>query len=371
MRRNLRVEEINTLSEFNEIKQLWEELAEKSRHVTIFQTWDWLWEWWKAYGSGRELFILLVWDREKIIGIAPLFISSLYAGLPVKIIGLMGLGPSDYLDFIYSPGREEQFLTSLFDYLFGTKQNWHLIDFQQIPLSSPALEFLRKQPLNKGIWIDTIVQDYCLKVNLPASWSDFKKNLSKKMRWNIEYSTRRINRTYNANMKDIDGRQSLEKSLNVFMSLHQKRWFRKYQPGLFIQPRFKKFHRAVSSTLYQDGQLVLYNLELNKKIAASLYGFKYKKIFYYYLGGFDPSLSRLSPGTVLVAHVIRELIKEEYEYFDFLRGAEAYKYRWGARPKENWRILIGNQGNKSALIARILKGEEGVIQAARRMGRSH
>jgi CelD/BcsL family acetyltransferase involved in cellulose biosynthesis len=49
-----------------------------------------------------------------------------------------------------------------------------------------------------------------------------------------------------------------------------------------------------------------------------------------YIGGFDPRWSALSPGTLLLGHAIEQATAEGAAAFDFLRGAEAYKYRWGA-----------------------------------------
>ena len=61
---------------------------------------------------------------------------------------------------------------------------------------------------------------------------------------------------------------------------------------------------------------------------------------YDYLGGFDPRLRALSPGTLLVAYAIDHAVSERATAFDFLRGAEAYKYRWGAvdRPTQVLRL---------------------------------
>ena|SRR5438105_11909593 len=52
-----------------------------------------------------------------------------------------------------------------------------------------------------------------------------------------------------------------------------------------------------------------------------------------YLSGFDPALARFSLGTLLVGHAIEEAVREGAEEFDFLRGQEDYKYRWGAKDR--------------------------------------
>jgi len=61
---------------------------------------------------------------------------------------------------------------------------------------------------------------------------------------------------------------------------------------------------------------------------------------HYYLGGFDESLERLSPGTALTGYAIESAIADGVLEFDFLRRGEPYKYRWGAVDRPNFRLLI-------------------------------
>src|SRR5262249_14112411 len=73
---------------------------------------------------------------------------------------------------------------------------------------------------------------------------------------------------------------------------------------------------------------------------------------YYYLGGFDTTLARLSIGTVLTAYAIRYAIeKDSATEFDFLRGDEGDKYRWGAVDRYNARVSLTRPGLRSALLA--------------------
>jgi CelD/BcsL family acetyltransferase involved in cellulose biosynthesis len=62
---------------------------------------------------------------------------------------------------------------------------------------------------------------------------------------------------------------------------------------------------------------------------------------FYYIGGFDPDHEALGLGTVLVGHAIAEAEAEGCCSFDFLRGQESYKYRWGAvdRPSYARRLV--------------------------------
>jgi len=82
--------------------------------------------------------------------------------------------------------------------------------------------------------------------------------------------------------------------------------------------------------LLSYGALRMYALRVRDQFIAAFYGFRQGDRTYYYLSGFDPDFRQYSPGALLVAHAITEAIRERAKEFDFLRGREDYKYRWGA-----------------------------------------
>jgi CelD/BcsL family acetyltransferase involved in cellulose biosynthesis len=103
----------------------------------------------------------------------------------------------------------------------------------------------------------------------------------------------------------------------------------------------QKAHRETAPALLSLGILRLYGLRLADRIVASFYGFTHltagKRRVYYYLGGFDPAFARLSVGMLMIDHAVREAIRDGAVEFDFLRGREAYKYRWGAKDRLTYR----------------------------------
>lgn len=107
------------------------------------------------------------------------------------------------------------------------------------------------------------------------------------------------------------------------------------------------FHREVAGRVLCDGLLRLYVLYLGDVPAAAFYGFQTRRRTVYYLGGFEPRFERYSPGTLVVAHALeRAVVEDSAAAFDFLRGAEAYKYAWGAADQEVYRrhmVLIDQE----------------------------
>lgn len=63
-------------------------------------------------------------------------------------------------------------------------------------------------------------------------------------------------------------------------------------------------------------------------------------VSYAYPRGFDPALEQLSVGSLLVAEALAMAVSEGRRTFDFLRGGEPHKYRWGAVDHPTFRRLI-------------------------------
>jgi CelD/BcsL family acetyltransferase involved in cellulose biosynthesis len=92
--------------------------------------------------------------------------------------------------------------------------------------------------------------------------------------------------------------------------------------------------------MLEAGLLRLNVLRLDGRAVAVYYGFTHRERAYYYLGGFDPEFSALSPGTLAVAYAIEQALAEGVKTFDFLRGDERYKYLWGAEDTFTYRRTL-------------------------------
>ena len=70
--------------------------------------------------------------------------------------------------------------------------------------------------------------------------------------------------------------------------------------------------------------------EIDGKKAAAVLCFDYGNRLWAYNSGFDASMNEYSPGWVLLSYILRWANENRYEAFDFMRGNEKYKYRFGA-----------------------------------------
>jgi CelD/BcsL family acetyltransferase involved in cellulose biosynthesis len=157
----------------------------------------------------------------------------------------------------------------------------------------------------------------------------------------LRYLQRRAEREAAARIETATA-SDLEDGLDSLFGLHAARWRARGQDGVLASPDVQRFHRDAARRLLAAGLLRMYALRLEGRTAAVFHGFAARGRTYYYLAGFDPAFERFSPGTLAVGHAIQEAAREGAAEFDFLRGGEAYKYRWGARDRPCYSVRLGS-----------------------------
>ncbi len=86
--------------------------------------------------------------------------------------------------------------------------------------------------------------------------------------------------------------------------------------------------------LAEEGLVRLSFVELDGARVAGLLAFDAGDALLLYNSGYDPALAHASVGIVSKALLLREAIAEGKRWFDFLRGAEPYKYDLGGKDYE-------------------------------------
>lgn len=307
---------ITSTEELQGLASEWDELWRRDHNATPFQSPHWLLPWWQHFGGG-ELATIVCRDNGRIEAIAPLYIlrdedSDESLGL------LIGTGISDYLDILGSATDEVLRQLASFDC-----QLW---DFQQLRPSSPLLEASFPEA-----WGDNVEeQDACPVMSLAENVGS--AHFQKKLRYYRHSLERQGEVTYEAATAE-----SLDDLLTDLFDLHAARWKRRGLPGVLADDVIQSFHRDVAPRMLEAGALRMYELRVSERTAAIFYGFAHHDTVYYYLGGYDPAFEKMSIGTVIVAHAIEEAARAGAQRFDFLRGAEQYKYAWGAEDRMNRR----------------------------------
>jgi CelD/BcsL family acetyltransferase involved in cellulose biosynthesis len=89
-----------------------------------------------------------------------------------------------------------------------------------------------------------------------------------------------------------------------------------------------QMHMAVRAA-QREGWLQLSFLEVDGVKAAGYLNFDYADHIWVYNSGIDFQFGDLSPGWVLLGYLLQWAIEHKRRAFDFMRGNESYKYRFG------------------------------------------
>ncbi len=120
-------------------------------------------------------------------------------------------------------------------------------------------------------------------------------------------------------------------------------------------PELIAFHRDVVTGMSATGLLRFDELWADGECRASIYGFDDGRIFYYYNTGFDPEWADRSVGLVLTGLSIRNAIERGIDVYDFLRGAETYKFDWANKTEQ----LVNMTLSSDTVAARLALGLSG------------
>ncbi|MFF2624753.1 GNAT family N-acetyltransferase [Kitasatospora griseola] len=99
-------------------------------------------------------------------------------------------------------------------------------------------------------------------------------------------------------------------------------------------------HRALLETA-RPGSGPAFQLARHQgELIGVLYGFRWADRFAYYQIGWDQRWAAESLGTALIDAAVRSCAAEGVRVFDFLRGDEPYKYRFGAQDRTDVSLLL-------------------------------
>lgn len=319
--------------EFSKLNAAWNDVLHHSSQNNIFLTHEWLASWWESFGANGRLHILLFYDKSlndhSLIGIFPGFIRKSGLLLPLNKLCFLGseVVTSDFLDMIVVRGKEDAVYDAFKEYL---KQPWpfHIMELTDININSPFADVLLNE--FQSAWTATTwpVNKLCPCIALPNNPETYFSELGTKVSKNFRYYRKRLE-AQGMQMEVISTQEELLQATEDFISLHNRRRTQKGDAGVFASDTQRTFYRTVFERFLDAGWLDLVFLKIGPKRIAAVCQFDYGGKIYYYQTGYDIAWDKSSVGFVLNGLMIERAIILGKRSFEFLRGDEPYKYRFG------------------------------------------
>lgn len=333
----MRVDELASTADLHRLRPEWEHLWARAPDATPFQSPRWLLPWWTHLGHGQLAGIAVRDDAGELAGVAPLYIHR-HAGTGLRHVFPVGIATTDDLGLLAAPGWEERVAGCVVRYLADRLGDW---DLAELPQQRAAAALLHMAV--PGAARHEVVEgepSLVLPLRTPAGGQAIPHAMAR----NIRYYRRRAS-SAGALAHEVADAGRVPALLQSLVDLHGRRWSKRGEAGVLVDPAVQAAHREAAPLLQAAGLLRLHALCLDGEPIAVLYcladGPQARAPRHYsYLIGFDPRAQAFSPGTLLLAHAIEQAQALGATAYDFLRGAEAYKALWGTRhqPMYTWRV---------------------------------
>ena len=318
--------EIGSKSDFVSIRSEWLTFALRLDRSSYFQSPDWAIAWWETLAGEPETKIG-IWRDElgALVAVAPIswVKERLHRRIPLALSYWTntgsGVGSADHAGFLTASDKG------------GLVRHW--LETLEGPLvlrniSSDA----RYIPEEATATAETV----CPRLDIPPGEEPIGR--SAKYRKRLRRNSR-ILRERGLEFTAVDGPDVTE----------DKGW------GSTFTPERVAFHRNLLASSDKGRGPAMMLATRDSEIVGVLYGFWWANSFSYFQTGWDPQYWELSLGSALVYEMVLHARAEGATVFDFLRGPEEYKYRFGAedRRDQDWLVARRMTGKVLATKARL------------------
>ena len=322
---------IRTIEEFDRMAEEWNHLLSHSASHVPFLRHEYLNTWWRTLGGGEwphgELYIVTAYHADgELCGIAPLFLTENHDG--ERALMLLGsIEISDYLDVIACPEDLPAFFDLIAEYLSGPEAPpWQVLDWYNLLERSPSLAALQSAAARRGWQFSQERLQHCPYIPLPGDWESYLAGIDKKQRHEIR---RKMRRAESAEVPVrwyiVQEGADLEAEIESFMELMAQDAAKQ----AFLTEVMRSQLRQAVRVAQRAGWLQLAFFEVNGTKAAGYLNFDYANNIWVYNSGINPDYGAYSPGWVLLGYLLQWANENGRERFDFMRGDEEYKYRFG------------------------------------------
>ena len=329
------VVELEEIAAGGTLQRDWLELAERDQSSSYFQTPDWVLSWWDTVAA-RPSTRLAVWrsrsgELEALIALSrgrERLNRRLPLAVPVYSNSGSGVADADHCAWLIAPGRYSDVAAWLTEAIGrsallvrGAAPGWPI---ESLPAGARAL-----------------AATACPRVALPLAEStgrpsaDFVRQLRR--------FGRRLERK-GVRFEWVAPGGVDEPLLEALFELHAQG-----SHGGSLGRERLDFYRRLSRCAGPGRGPAAVVARRDRQIVGVLYGFWWRETFAAYQQGWDREFARDALGNLLVLHALEFATEQGARSFDFLRGREPYKYRFGAR--DEWdRTWLTPRGLAGALL---------------------
>lgn len=313
-------------------------LIEQRPHVGVFLSRPWLSGFFADPPADEELSIVELREDGVLRGLVPV---SIRRSRRAVRIGLLGGGQgSDRVDLLAARGFESRFADMILEWIDDELgADGFILRLRDVPGDSPLWAGIRRAREREIVLVPREVNP------LPyLSLHELNGGEARDVWRNADSMAKHRRWLENRGALRVDIVEDAGDAVAAFERMAEWVDARWGEHSATRHPRVARFHRHVIPLLAAEGRLRMVRMVSDGRCVAVCYAVASRNDgahdgakagwWAYYLAGYDRAWAgRIHLGRVTVAATIDMAIREGAAEFDFLKGAEPYKYYWPVRDR--------------------------------------
>jgi len=318
---------ISVYNSFETARHVWEKIENEGDCYT-FQTYKWLYCWYKTIGKSLKIEPCLVEvanGDESPIMLIPLGIQKT-TGI-IRLVFLDGL-VSDYNCPILKNSASEvfdpEYFNEIWEKIKKVLPHFDVVHFEKMPekIGSKINPFLF---LNCRYY-----KGNSYAALLRGTWeSYYKAQIKSSMRSDSKRNRKRLSELGQLQFFIPSDKQDIKAIIDKMIE-QKTRWFKETKKfNLFSNDAYIQFYHKAGQELSPTGQVHVSALLVNNAIIATHWGSLYKNRFYLLMPTYEGGeWAKYSAGRLLLEYLLEWCFEQGIEIFDFTVGGERYKRDW-------------------------------------------
>lgn len=323
----------------------------------IFSSYDWCRIWWKHYGSGRLLRVLVFRQQGRLVGLAPMFIERIGIGpLAVRIAKPIS---ADFIVDVFAlpvPARSSQEIYRQIVSYFVATERCDVIWFGFTPAEHHSLASLRGIASETG-GVASCARDKEAGVqtlfDLCENYESYLETLGRASRQSYRRKLSLLRKAHKVEQAAAPQTADALAELAAFRALHTEQWEAEGLPGHFNDwPNSDAFNRDLVTELSDLGRLRMMHLGADGRTIASQYTFTFGMNCYWRLPAraVEEELTRFGLGVLSLMQMIEQMHREGMRRIEGGYGRYPYKLQYGGRERAVISLLL--KSNRPAAFIR-------------------
>lgn len=321
------------------LKVDWEKLLQATGDHNVFQSFEYLWEWWKYFGTWQSLRVIVIRQGESVIGVGPLMLEHfpIFGKTVRKLMFISAPMEMNRPKFLFGQNGATCF-PALFAYLETHAGDWDVLDIDE-QMHGEDLDAMRRH-FKAAPCLVAESGTLCPYIDMDGDWGRFLSRRSRKMRSNIKRLRRKSAGLGQVNVRLVSHWPDLDQALDTHCEIEGESWKASKHLDLADDKSHYFFYRSLARVFGQDGKFELRFLECDGKALASTFGILHDNVFQSLKIAHRNDFDKLSPGTVLESFELEALFERGIDRYEFMGSFLANKLRWTSTVFETTNVHV-------------------------------